>query len=401
VLALRSRRVAPVRIGAPQMRFFALIAVLGTILPNSASYQAAVHLPAGIMAILISFVPIFAFPVALLMRVDRFGWARLGGLGLGAAGVLLIVAPGSSLPDPAMVAFVPLALVAPACYALEGNIIARFGTAGMDPVLLLFGASVLGALGTLPMALATGSFIDPRLPWALPDTAIDAGALRAEASGRDDAPAADGTDASGTTPRDPLLPPVSLAGTDTGDAARPDGPTPSDAPADPLPDAKGRVADDTKPDPAPASDTPATDGPVADADPDIRQPADGQARASAPDASEPSAAVTDGAATRTARPGAGPESGPPGAQTPDRTATDPAASDPVPQGRGLDPSATADIARSGAAEPHAPGPSDPQVDGEPPVPDDATTARRSGAAGGRSGAQPLSQPSSDTPSTRA
>ena len=177
MLALRSRRVAPVRIGAPQMRFFALIAVLGTILPNSASYQAAVHLPAGIMAILISFVPIFAFPVALLMRVDRFGWARLGGLGLGAAGVLLIVAPGSSLPDPAMVAFVPLALVAPACYALEGNIIARFGTAGMDPVLLLFGASVLGALGTLPMALATGSFIDPRLPWALPDTAILASSL--------------------------------------------------------------------------------------------------------------------------------------------------------------------------------------------------------------------------------
>ncbi len=175
VLLARRRPLPP--IGRRQMGFFALIAVIGTILPNTASYQAAVYLPAGILSILLSLVPMFAFPVALALGVDRFGWARIAGLGLGAAGVLLIVAPAASLPDPAMAAFVPLALVAPLCYAFEGNIIARFGTAGLTPVELLWGASVLGAMGSAPLALATGTFIDPRPPWTLPDMAILASSL--------------------------------------------------------------------------------------------------------------------------------------------------------------------------------------------------------------------------------
>lgn len=177
VLALRPRRHRVRRLGRRQLYFFVLIAVIGTILPNSASYRAAIHLPAGVLSILISLVPMFAFPVALLFGVDRFGWARLGGLALGALGVLLIVAPEASLPDPAMAAFVPLALVAPLCYAFEGNIIARFGTAGLDPVELLCGASVIGALGVLPLTLATGTFIDLRAPWGAPDAAIVASSL--------------------------------------------------------------------------------------------------------------------------------------------------------------------------------------------------------------------------------
>ncbi len=176
LVLLAQRRPLPA-IGRRQMGFFALIAVIGTILPNTASYQAAVHLPAGILAILLSLVPMFAFPVALGFGVDRFGWGRLAGLGLGAAGVLLIVAPAASLPDPAMAAFVPLALVAPLCYAFEGNIIARFGTAGLSPVQLLWGASILGAAGSAPLALATGTFIDPRPPWGVPDAAILASSL--------------------------------------------------------------------------------------------------------------------------------------------------------------------------------------------------------------------------------
>ena len=167
----------PVRVKAAQLRFFAIIAVLGTILPNTASYQAAVHLPAGILSILLSLVPMFAFPVAILLATDRFSWVRLAGLACGLLGVLLIVAPEASLPDPAMVAWIPLALVAPLCYGVEGNVIARFGTAGLDPIQLLCGASAFGTLGALALALATGTFIDPRPPWAAPDLAVVGSAL--------------------------------------------------------------------------------------------------------------------------------------------------------------------------------------------------------------------------------
>ena len=68
--------------------------------------------------------------------------------------------------------FIPLALVAPLFYAIEGNIVGKWGTLGLDPIQVLFGASAMGLGVALPLALATGHFIDPRGPWGAPDAAI-------------------------------------------------------------------------------------------------------------------------------------------------------------------------------------------------------------------------------------
>lgn len=165
----RGRRFA---IGRPQFRVFVLIALIGTVLPNSASYEAARHLPAGLISILLSLVPLIAFPIALALGNERFAMIRLAGLTFGLLGVLLIVGPDASLPERAMIAFVPLALVAPTLYAIEGNVVAKWGTAGLDGIDVLFGASIFGAILTLPLALATGTFIDPRPPWGAPDLAL-------------------------------------------------------------------------------------------------------------------------------------------------------------------------------------------------------------------------------------
>ncbi len=159
------------------LRVFVIIAMIGTVLPNSASYQAAVHLPAGIISILLSLVPMFAFPIALLLAVDRFTWVRLLGLLSGLVAVMLIVGPDASLPDRAMAAFVPLALIAPAFYGLEGNVVAKWGTEGLDAVQVLTGASVVGAVIALPLALLSGQWIDPRPPWTAPDYALIAASL--------------------------------------------------------------------------------------------------------------------------------------------------------------------------------------------------------------------------------
>ena len=151
--------------------FFLLIALTGTLVPNSFSYKAATHLPAGVMSVLISLVPIFAFPVALGFGVDRFSGLRLLGLLVGAAGVVLLVRP-ESLPDPAMVFWVPVAMLAPLCYAFEGNIVSKWGTHGFGPGHVLFGASLIGACLALPLAIGTGQFIDPRTDWGAPELAL-------------------------------------------------------------------------------------------------------------------------------------------------------------------------------------------------------------------------------------
>ena len=70
-----------------------------------------------------------------------------------------------------------IALIGGACYALEGNYVAKWGTAGLDPIQVLFGASLVGMILSLPLALFTGQWINPLPPYGAPDYAHIAGSL--------------------------------------------------------------------------------------------------------------------------------------------------------------------------------------------------------------------------------
>ena len=163
--------------GRAHMRMYLFVAFAGTIFPNAASFQAAVYLPAGILAIVISMVPIFAFPVALMMANEKFSWLRLVGLIFGFAGVLILIGPEASLPERAMIVFIPLAMVAPLFYAIEGNVVAKFGTAGLDPIQLLCGASIVGTVIVFPLAVFSGQWISPLGAYTAPDYALIASSV--------------------------------------------------------------------------------------------------------------------------------------------------------------------------------------------------------------------------------
>lgn len=151
---------------------YAMVAALGSVIPGWAYYMSVLHLPGGVLSILISCVPILSFPIALLLGNDRFSAVRLGGLAFGMTGILLLIGPEASLPDPAMAAFIPLALIMPLCYACEGNAVAHWGTAGLDPIQVIAGASVLSALVMAPVAVLTGQWFVPVRPWGAAETAL-------------------------------------------------------------------------------------------------------------------------------------------------------------------------------------------------------------------------------------
>jgi drug/metabolite transporter (DMT)-like permease len=164
-------------LGPAQLRVYLIIALIGTVIPNSATFQAAAHLPSGILSILLSMIPIFAFPVALVLGNDRFEARRLGGLILGLIGVMMIVLPSARIPQMGSAFWVMIALIGGACYAFEGNYVAKWGTAGMDSIQVLLGASLVGSIISLPLALATGQWIDPMPPYGIPDYAHILGSL--------------------------------------------------------------------------------------------------------------------------------------------------------------------------------------------------------------------------------
>jgi drug/metabolite transporter (DMT)-like permease len=170
--AINAARGRPIPREPRHLLFYMIIALIGTLLPNSASYTAAIHLPSGILSIVLSLVPMLAFPIALAWGMDRFSVLRLVGLLLGLCAIVLIAAPEASLPDRSMVWWLPLALVAPLFYAVEGNFVARFGTEGLDAVQVLLGASLVGLVLAGPLAVMTGQFISPLPPWGAPDLAI-------------------------------------------------------------------------------------------------------------------------------------------------------------------------------------------------------------------------------------
>lgn len=156
---------------------FLAVALLGTLLPNSFSFLAVSHVPAGIVAIIIAMVPMFALVMALGLRLERFSSVRMAGVMLGALAVVLLIGPRASLPEPEMAIFVVVALGAPFFYAAEANYLAVRPPIGLDPVATLLGASLVGAVIAGPVAVASGSFIDLTRPWGAPEWALLASSL--------------------------------------------------------------------------------------------------------------------------------------------------------------------------------------------------------------------------------
>ncbi len=165
------RRRLP-RISGPFLLHCLVIALLGTILPNSFSYLAIAQLPAGIMAIIIATVPMFALLIALSTRAEGFQLKRFFGVMLGGVAVAILAGPDASLPEPEKAIFVLVALVAPFCYGLEGNYVAWRRFAGHGPTQTIFGASAVGVLITGPLAWYFDLWVSLPGVWQEPEQAL-------------------------------------------------------------------------------------------------------------------------------------------------------------------------------------------------------------------------------------
>jgi drug/metabolite transporter (DMT)-like permease len=171
-----ARREPLIPLGPPELRLYAAVAALGMVLPHFFSYTAMAHLPAGVVSIIVSMVPIFTLPLALALGMERFRVLRLLGLTMGAAAMVLLIAPAAGAeadaPGTLAASFVLVAMLTPLCYALEGAYVAGRASRRAGPLQTLLGASLIGFALVLPLALTTGQAVSPFAPWSRAEAAM-------------------------------------------------------------------------------------------------------------------------------------------------------------------------------------------------------------------------------------
>jgi drug/metabolite transporter (DMT)-like permease len=156
---------------------YVVVALLGTILPNSIMYKAYFHLQSGIMSILVSIVPMIAFLLVLVLQMEKFEIRRFLGVLFGIFAIILIVFPKLDLGYLGEVGWILLALLSPLCYAIEGVWINKIGIAKLDPIEVILVASILGFFILLPIVALNGYWITPYRVWGPAEFAITASSL--------------------------------------------------------------------------------------------------------------------------------------------------------------------------------------------------------------------------------
>ena len=84
---------------AAHLRIYVVMALLNVAIPYLVLAYVAPKLPASLLPIGLALVPGVIYLMALAFQLERLGWLRFGGIGLGLAGVLLILLPKASLPE--------------------------------------------------------------------------------------------------------------------------------------------------------------------------------------------------------------------------------------------------------------------------------------------------------------
>lgn len=163
---------------AASLRLYGVVGMLGIALPQWASFTGTTHLPAGIMSIVISLVPVFSLPLALALRAERFSARRLAGVALGAAAILLLIAPGAaSLPTPGLWVWVLVGALAPLFYAVEGMYVAGSPARGANPVQVLWAGSLVALVVLIPLVALLGGPRPPLTAFGQGEAAIVAAGL--------------------------------------------------------------------------------------------------------------------------------------------------------------------------------------------------------------------------------
>ncbi len=164
LLAINAVRRTPIPLAPRYLKFYTICSILGTSVSGTAYYYAAIHLPAGVLAITIATVPILTFVGTSLLGIDRWSGLRAAGVALGLIAVALIVLPDSALPDRRAAIWILAALLSALCYTVENIYLTLRRPKEIDPFTLLIGMFTIAAIMMLPIVYLAGAHVPLTFP---------------------------------------------------------------------------------------------------------------------------------------------------------------------------------------------------------------------------------------------
>ncbi len=148
---------------------YVIIGLLGSAVPGGLYFYAASRVPAGLLAIMVTLVPMMTYVLALVFRLDVYQPKRFFGMLVGFLAILLLLVPESSLPDPSMIKWLLLVLLACVFHAVEGLYVDAWVPDDMDMMALLSGALIVVGVGIIPFLYVQDAWV----PLAFPFTKIE------------------------------------------------------------------------------------------------------------------------------------------------------------------------------------------------------------------------------------
>ena len=156
VAAVATRQLPSLR--RKYLRFYLVLGTLGTAVPITLLAFAAPKVPAGAIALGLTLEPILTYGIAVLFRIDHIRLLRIAGILLGLAGILLVLLPSQSLPEPGMAPWLLMAFGAPLCWACCSVYVAILRPPESRSIPLTCGKYFAAAILMLPVMAVTDSW---------------------------------------------------------------------------------------------------------------------------------------------------------------------------------------------------------------------------------------------------
>jgi drug/metabolite transporter (DMT)-like permease len=143
--------------GRVALTFYLMVGALGLGLPIALLVFAAPHLPANLVTLVLALSPPLTFLFSVLVRVQRFRWLGLVGVGLGFSGILLLIGPKNAvISGSEATGWFLLCLLAPCLFAMANVAANMLRPPAATSAPLAAGIQLGSAAGLLPLCVTAG-----------------------------------------------------------------------------------------------------------------------------------------------------------------------------------------------------------------------------------------------------